>query len=302
MKTTTFILQLFLISNISGQNWFGENATWFYECCTDYFAPTYLKMFNAGDTIVNNIPANHIKGDVYVRQSSGEIEINDFDPIIAYENNNVIYVLTATGFDTLYNFNSTVNSSWELFTNSWVGRMKATVKDIGQIEINNIELKWMDVEFSFDSLSLNWLIRDTIVEKIGPLNNYFLPWHSLYLGGGAGEIRCYFDDEIGEYRNPSYSHDDCEDLPFYSSVYELTENSFNIFPNPAKNSLFVERESETPHAHLTIDVYNSQGSLIFHNNFDGNQEINLSEEPSQILVIVIRDKGEIIYSKKVLKK
>ena len=298
------LLQLFLIGNIFGQNWFSEDAYWIHDCCSDLFRPGYVEITFQKDTIINNTSAKYLLSELHARNLiTNEIEISDFESMMVHEDSSIVYLLTEYGFDTLFNFTAVPNSSWEMFANEVFGVMVSTVIDTGRIEIENIELKWIEVEFRFDSSIFEYQVvfRDTILERIGSLKRYFLPWHSLYLGGGAGTLRCYYDNQIGFFKNSTYQYEECDYL--YSSVsrVEELERKIKIFPNPAKKKITIEYEVEELNDQMVIEIYNLQGKIKYQKELRKHQIFDISREPSGVLILIIKEEGKLVYRSKVLK-
>ncbi len=57
----------------------------------------------------------------------------------------------------------------------------------------------MHVEYQFDYFDMTYREQDTIVQGIGPLRHYVLPWEVVYLSGGTGGLRCFESSNIGLY-------------------------------------------------------------------------------------------------------
>jgi hypothetical protein len=73
------------------------------------------------------------------------------------------------------------------------------VVDTGSILVNGNQLKFKKINYQYNSNSSD-VIVDTIVEKIGSLNYYFLPFDNCVAmidANEGGNLRCYQDNTLG---------------------------------------------------------------------------------------------------------
>ncbi len=301
MKIKILLFLSCLSVSVSAQNWFGEEAVWTYECCSDLFVPSYLKTYPLQDTLIGNTTARLIKGDVYTRLlGSGVIDTFEFEPFIAYEAQGLVHRLSESGsMDTLYHIHALPGDQWTTQTDYFTGPMYTTVMDTGTIVIANKALKFIIAEFV---LAPEFIVVDTVVERIGPLNHYFLPWHTIYLAGGAGKARCYIDQDIDYYQAWDYPLDDCEFL--YSSVNESAGQQayFKVYPNPSEDKVWIEANRELPRTECRIEIYNTFGQLICRQPFVDKQSIDLGEQAAGLLMVVLKVQGKVVAAERVLKK
>lgn len=107
--------------------------------------------------------------------------------------------------DTLYNFNADIGDSW-----TFEGEFdtKLTVTGKGTIEMNGQELKYSAVDLTTELTNIIFEEHDTIVERIGFLHRYFLPYDVIREGldrNEGGPTRCYYDDVLDYVPFSSYS-------------------------------------------------------------------------------------------------
>ncbi len=134
--------------------------------------------------------------------------INNF----ALTNNRGVVYLTMDDpftYDTLYNFNAEIGDSWTLEAEHTT---EFTVTAKGVLNINNQDLEFSAVDLNIDVNGNLYEQHDTIVEKLGFLHRYFLPYDIIksYVDGNeGGATKCYYDSQLGYV---PFSHYTCPNL------------------------------------------------------------------------------------------
>ena len=73
----------------------------------------------------------------------------------------------------------------------------------------------------------------------------------------------------------------------------LSLHRITIYPNPTKGQLSVEITGEGSLEGASITIYSMNGSVVYSNNEpEGENNINLSESPNGIYLLIIRVDGE----------
>lgn len=82
-------------------------------------------------------------------------------------------------------------------------------------------------------------------------------------------------------------YDSVFQVGFAASQLELTQPKLRIYPNPARESLFIAHENASPMGTLGVMVRNSLGQLVYQATFDGtSMHIDLTPWPKNSLYIV----------------
>ncbi len=85
-------------------------------------------------------------------------------------------------------------------------------------------------------------------------------------------------------------------LSVQSSMFKV-QSGVSLYPNPAKNWIFIDIGNETKYVHFQI--FNRNGVLLKENSFEsGNQyRINTSDFPAGIYILKINSENEVITRK-----
>jgi hypothetical protein len=229
---SSLVLLILLISQISfGQTWCDAGATWKYSY-VNLTAFGYTEIKYTGDTLISGQNASILdKRLYYYNFLSSQIGDDDLGEEYTYEDNGVIYLLFENNWDTLYNFNATVGESWSIAQEPLFSmcdsNSQVTVLATGTKTINSIALNYLVLDYGFPSSLI-----DTVIEKIGNIYNYLLPYdycNAQLDAHEGGPFRCYEDDNFTLYK-PHYTGE-CD---FILEVNPLVmEEVFALVPNPA---------------------------------------------------------------------
>jgi hypothetical protein len=216
-----------------------------------------------------------------------------------YENNNVVYLYNqhTTIFDTLYNYNASIGSKWLLPANytytstTPCNKTTVTVIDTGHTTIQGISLKWLKVN------------GDTILERIGFLNQYFFQYDNCtgmldYFEGGG--LRCFSDNQILNYNKTANA---CNYLYSYVSIKEVgINNAFKIYPNPTNSIVNVEC-FVVNNENYKIEITNIVGQKLKEEvlKFE-KQSINLIDLQNGIYFLYVYGKDKLIGTTKIIKE
>ena len=163
--------------------------------------------------------------------------------LYTYSDSGIVWMFDSqlNAFDTLYNFSASPGDSWQLIHLPEPAFMDPhfflTILDTGHINMDGSSLRWLSVQYDFGELWSDQIFIDTLIERIGSIDGYMLPYslpNGATDGGEGGPLRCYSDNEIS-YQSPSVQT--C-DLPL-GGTERATQLSLNIYPNPGTDRLTI---------------------------------------------------------------
>jgi hypothetical protein len=302
-KFLFFLFVLFFAFNVKAQMWCPPGATWHYNKII-FGGNGYTRVTYAGTVTVNAKVCQQLNGFTeYYDPTSIPSQVTSFTliPYYTHFSNNVVFLKDAwsNAFDTLYDFNAIPGSKWllperysNMFFNFQCNKSRLTVLDTGHKTIQNINLKWLKVQITLDNSSQN----DTIYERFGFLNNYFLQYDNCtgldyYVEGGS--LRCYSDAQIFNYKKVIVA---CNDISNPNSLNEnsLSSSLLKIYPNPSNGNFTVELDKP-----CKVSIYNTLGDLVYDHEFSkaGNFQVNLSDLAKGIYTIKAENEQGISYYK-----
>lgn len=304
MKRKLLSLLIFsaCFSLVNAQTWGGEGARWTYSY-SNFAYLGFSEIAFEKDTIVSDLNVQKFNRRIkYRHQVLGFIQEFQPTPIFMNENQGVVFLLTGNEFDTLYNFNAQVGEKWGLKRISADQEIITEVLETGLREINGQSLKWQLVNHFYSNYPQN-SYRDTLVEHIGSIQHYLLPWD--YFAAGldgheGGMFRCYEDIRFGSYRNPDF------DLPcnFVTSTDEVNkEYHIQISPNPFTDIIKITLDNNLP-KDSEILVQTVTGHTLKRFKIPpnaGHLDIPLAELPQGFYLLSIIKLGKILYAAKIVK-
>ncbi len=198
-----FISLFSLVNNLSSQHFTSNNGTtWHYEKRYAFSGNIdYFKITIAEDTVINSITCKKL-----VRNSAPACADRTTNFEYIYEDDSVVYFydFERGEFQTLYNFNTLVNNSWEIIiTTPMEDNDTITVKvnSIGTTTINGFDLKTLNVTYIANYYD-NYSFDSKIIYGIGDTVYMFRLKPKLSLACDidlADGLRCYDDTYFGSY-------------------------------------------------------------------------------------------------------
>jgi hypothetical protein len=284
MKTyfSNFIFFMGIIFQINAQSLVDKNNKW-----NIVIHPTFIPVYHSyslrllDDTLVNNLLYHKIyysgdslntnwtyQGEMLREDSSGRVYlIRDSRPEIV-----------------LYDFSLEVNDTFRVFDYCTL-----QVESIDTIILNNGEKR---KRIFLSRLNQpNWGITHWI-KGIGSefgLITHFNFCHTDY----PEELLCYYrNDSLLFPKNPSTCF-------ISTDVDNIRNESFVVYPNPFHSSI----EIHDPKLNFTnYEIQNPEGTVLFRGNLQENaSEIVLSNIPSGLYVIILRNKNGNMAVKKIMK-
>lgn len=240
MRSKIFFFAILISQLTFGQNWCGEGANWKYNYMSGFGTEGYTEISYVGDTTIEGQLSNKLSKHLVAYDLVSLQDVySDYGYEYTYEENGIVYLWYNNHWDTLYNFQAEVGDSWRMAKQPLLTQDSNSVLTVvakGIKNINSIDLNYLVVDFNG-----TWY-TDTIVEKIGFIGSYMLPYDG-YNGGldvnEGGAFRCFEDDQFSTYK-PHFSGE-CD---FTVGITELDqEKPFSIFPNPVSTTLNIDDET-----------------------------------------------------------
>jgi hypothetical protein len=260
MKTPILFLLLLFSVSFHAQNWSPSGANWKYSYYG--FFPGYVDVFYTGDTVIEGQSAKILSKNFAGMDWSMTVVTTLIGKEYTYENNGVIFLRYQNQWDTLYHFNAQVGDNWRMakqpFTSVCPENSRLKVLATGNKTINNETRKFVVVDFCNPDLS-SLGMQDTIVENIGFIGSYFLPYDQFdgaVDGNEGGPFRCYSHDNFATYA-PHFSGA-CDNIIGMDEV-NLTKRTFTIYPNPVSNEIHLSNEYASAFTHYII--YSLDGKI-----------------------------------------
>lgn len=303
---TSFTLLVFSYCYAFSQSWCPTGATWHHDWVTIAPMTGYVKMEYTNDTTILSISCKKLQKTLYGYNFSSQQFFSQYiGSEFTYEAGNVIYVFDTTDvdFDTLVNLNALIGSSWTMPQRSVASfcenQSSVTVLDTGSRVVNGQSLKWIYVNNVFDPNNANISYTDTIYEKIGSTQWYFLPFpfceESVDLDNG-GKLRCYVDDFFPMYNQTTNGCDYTVGINESDIVNELSPLS--VFPNPANEYINFQPLNSNVNYHFS--VFNSVGQIVETGNFNNSFSLNTLNWQTGVYYILFTDRDRR-WNKKIVK-
>jgi hypothetical protein len=284
MKSLLFNLFILFSISIHAQNWSPSGANWTYSYYG--FFPGYVDVLYSGDTIIDGQTSKMLTKTFHGIDWNMTLVSNVFAKDYTYENNGVVYIRYQNQWDTLYHFNAQVGDHWRMakqpVANVCPQNSRLNVLAIGNKLINNETRKYLVVDFCNPDLSsLGWG-QDTIVENIGFIGSYFLPYDQFdgaVDGNEGGPFRCYTDENFATYA-PHYNGA-CD---YIVGMEELSgSSSFIIYPNPIQNDIHIPFDYINMFTRYTL--YSLDGKIYQMGSLSENIPVNHLKSGNYLLEI-----------------
>ena len=290
-----FLFLFLLFSGFSyAQNWAPNGAQWHYSYYG--FFPGYVDIAYTGDTLIDGQVTKKLSKTFHGLGWGMGVTSYSIGTEYTYEANGVVYLRYQNQWDTLYNFNAQVGDSWRMakqpFTNVATQNSRIKILATGNLLINNETRKYLVAEkCDSTNISLGWL-NDTLIENIGFLHDYLLPYDQFdgaVDGNEGGPFRCYSDNNFALYK-PNY----LEVCDYIMGTTELEANAtFQVFPNPVSDQI------NMPVAYLdeykTYQILSSEGKML--QSGETTPQIDAAKLPAGNYTLLIENKTQKRYAK-----
>jgi len=259
MKTPFIVLFIFFSFSFHAQNWSPSGANWKYSYVG--FFPGYVDVLYTGDTVIDSQSAKILSKTFTGIDWSMAIVTSFIGNEYTYENNGIIFLRYQNQWDTLYHFNAQVGEHWRMAkqptTSVCPENSRLKVLATGNKTINNETRKYVVVDFCNPDLS-SLGVQVTIVENIGFIGSYFLPYDQFdgaVDGNEGGPFRCYSHDNFATYA--AHFSGACD---YIVGVEEVTATStFTVYPNPVGNEIHLSNDYTG--TFTTYTIYSLDGKI-----------------------------------------
>jgi hypothetical protein len=262
-----FILPFFCHS----QEWFTSGANWTYDI-TRQSTPGAENLSVEKDTMINGQLWSKLSGKRYINRDA--VIYYDHNPIYTQYKNDTVFVLIDQKVEPIYFFKAKVgdtirhiNYHYPLaMLSSCRSEVSLRIDTAGITQINNEPLRY----YTATTLPENNfpIQRIKVIEKIGAVNHYIIPFFSCLLDIDDYRFRCYQDSYTSVFSINGV--DNCDFLP--TNMHITEQNNFLIYPNPVSEKLKLELKDIN-----AVEIYNLQGQLFLRNTeFSEAFEIDVS--------------------------
>jgi hypothetical protein len=282
MRTTLFILCLSFFLSLNAQQPFAPlGAKWYYTPhCLGPENCEYFSFEAVSDTLIDGQLVRKI---VNTRHTVAGNEIVPEATLFMYGDGDRVYFYYENEFRVLYDFSAAVGDTLDIiigpFANfyqigagnsiSETHSLQVRVESAGTTTIQEENLRTIqysdileDVPEPIWGFGWNSSNEDNIIERIGNTSSgLFGESLTQILAGSPGTFRCYEDSSFF-YQNPDYNLP-CDYLPV-SSTKALRHSSFEVFPNPAKESITIINQSPSSEL-LSIQIMSMEGKIVLEN-------------------------------------
>lgn len=288
-------LFIFCLASFSyAQNWSPNGAQWHYSYYG--FFPGYVDIAYTGDTLIDGQVTKKLAKTFHGLGWGMGVTSYSIGTEYTYEANGVVYLRYQNQWDTLYNFNAQVGDSWRMakqpITNVINQNSRIKILATGNLIINNETRKYLVAEKCDSNFnSLGW-INDTIIENIGFLHDYLLPYDQFdgaVDGNEGGPFRCYSDNNFATYK-PNY----LEVCDYIMGTTELEANAtFQVYPNPVFDQINI------PVAYLdeykTYQILSREGKML--QSGETTPQIDAAKLPAGNYTLILENKTQKRYAK-----
>jgi len=281
MKNLLAILLLIPILSMSQATWAPDGAVWYYNYTNNSATEGYIKVEYLKDSLFNGqnckvlLKSRHTFNHILEESATDSMGLE-----FTYEENNQILYYRMNEFTILYDF-SLENGNDMAIT----GLPKGECAELGSVIIDKVE----NVNINgFDLIKQNihrtdtsvWDLGNEIIERIGS-KSYMFPELVKCLSdmNEGGELRCYYDDEIGWFQ---VGNQECDYITNINSAPKDIID-ISIYPNPTNDSFTVKTNNNLK-SHLYI--LNITGKVLFEDEF--SEKINVSTKKYKKGIYIVK--------------
>lgn len=247
--------------------WAPIGAKWYVSKLESIMPPNegYILYESIRDTLIQEKNVKVISKTYF--HSNGK-DVTDLENEYSYEKDSVIYYWKNGNFYTLYDFKARPGDKWTVYGSGifrdfcgYDSLGVVVVDSVANITINNQKLR--AIYTSSDNYS-NWSFEGVILELVGNIT-HMLPKAKecvLDVPDEEGVLRCYEDNIIGVYKSGYCWSIDCKcnELRNYTSVNNVMNSSFRVYPNPVKDYLNIQcLNNYSYNGFISAEIYNMNG-------------------------------------------
>lgn len=299
MKKIISVLLVIISLNVYSQDFAPLGTQWHYTF-SNFSVFGYVKITSAKDTVVAGYGCKklHKYRETYDYMSSEYIYEDLGDEIIRSDEDKV-YIYRNGLFYTLFDFSAQIGNIWNVPLTYNVPVDCDTIGSVKVIAVGDTTLQGENLRYIVVEPIENtaWYLSGTIIEDIGPVEQYLFPEQGCivdFCEGGA--FRC-FDNGVIHLESGPYP---CEYVMVNTT--DLDVNYLNCFPNPAKTQITFELPANTDHNILQIkDVFGKTIADISISKGQTQLQWNCSLIPGGVYFYQTEINGELYRGKIVVK-
>ncbi|MEO6131517.1 MAG: T9SS type A sorting domain-containing protein [Saprospiraceae bacterium] len=306
MKIFLYCILLFVFSEIHAQDTtiFAPSGSAFYYTAWGSGAPYpgLLTFVSDGEIVLNDTSARILnfyrtEGNVLVPEPG----LNKY----VFTSGNKVYYWVQDGFYLLYDFGAqpgdTIHSRVEDFSlilicfadfSNGPFDFSYVIDSVSTMHVDGQDLRVQYVTPIYTPGEELWYLENPIIERIGQIASACYWWgrgEGCFLGGFAGQLRCYEDEDI-YFKNTFTLYDlDCD---YVAEVEAIVQDTNSIFPNPATDIIYL------PQSVSLLTIYNLTGQKI--TSFENQDQIDVSNLSSGIYFLQYQS-GKFLHLEKLIK-
>jgi hypothetical protein len=288
-----FSLLFFTLSNTFcyAQNWLNLDAEWNYTFnnMQDF---VHQRLFYEKDTVVEFQECQKISVQNILFSCHDTVNLQA-KSLYTFARNDTVWFYYKDAFRPVYFFNAQLGDTLEFYnpldSDVCDSITYQVVDSVGTIQVNDETLRFYRVEITEESFLIRTLF---VVEKIGAIDNYLLPYFDCFIDGAQHILKCYNDEILGLYQVDSQISCNC----VATSISVKNDALLRIYPNPAKDYFAIENLKEE----TNISVYNLQGQIMKEIHLKDSNIIHVGDLPRGVYVLKASDKQGKIFSGKIV--
>lgn len=267
------VVFVFVLTNcvaFSQIEWAPLGAKWYISKMEGTMPPDegYILYEVKKDTIMQDQKVKMICKTYF--HSNGE-DVTALENEYTYEKDSVVYYWKKGRFYTLYDFGARSGDKWTVYGSGifrdFCGYDSLGVVVVDSIATVTINSKKLKAIYTSPDANSDWHFEGAILERVGNIT-HILPKAkecAVDVPDDEGPLRCYEDSIIGVYKAAYCLSVNCEcnELKNYTSVNNIKNSSFRIYPNPVKDYLnFQCTNNYLLNSYINAEIYNLKGEKV----------------------------------------
>ncbi len=249
--------------------------------------PGLLTFVSDGEIVLHDTTARIL--NFYATEGEVLVPLQELNKYV-FTSGNKVYYWVQDGFYLLYDFgahpgdtiHSRVEDFWlilQCFADFSNGPFDFSyvIDSVSTMHVDGQDLRVQYVTPIHTSGEEFWYMENPIIERIGQVASACYWWGrggGCFLGGFAGKLRCYEDNDI-YFKNTFTFYDLACD--YVAAVEPLSPNIKSLFPNPTNDFINLDSAAES------IFIYTTDGlKIVSHKN---QNRIDVSTLPPNIYII-----------------
>lgn len=236
-------------------------SEWFYEILNDNGSITFQHLEYTADTAINSRRTKVIMRTNTMYDKGVEVTHE-----YVYEENGIVYWWNKTlnEFTVLYNLNAETGDEWQIKVGTETITVHVDAVDVYDYEGRTYKMLQVSDE--------NDVFGGNIVCGIGHLTSFFPERLMSKLGNYRVEgIRCCWKDGELVFK---YGDKNCDEIyiELHNGIEESDNQTFRVYPNPAKGFITIETEEEN----AVYKILNIMGQAVLSGSLNGAKQVNVS--------------------------